>query len=302
MKKRLSLLAALVPLMLYSASTSASSNGFAFGVIAHAMTPSADESALVDAIRESDPENLAFVVVNGIKHASEPCSDLLYAKRKTLLQGAKHGLIVSSAGSDWVSCKDKNGRSTAVGKLNRLRELFFGDEFSFGDTKLPLIRQSITPKFRSFVENARWDIGDIAFAAINVPAENNHYVFAAGRNGEFEDRLVANRDWIRRIFVHATRRRLEGIVIFSDANMLALHPGRQRNGFAEIRKEVISRAAKFPGKVLLIHGQPVKPDGSDTITWNRNLGQVGVARGWLKVKIIPSDPALFSLAKEQREK
>ncbi len=272
---------------------------FSFGVISHPFTSAADDAVLRDVIEETDADNLAFVVANGVKAADEPCTDKLYARRKSLLHGAKNGLVVSLAASDWVECKNENGKSTAIGKLNHLRDLFFGDEFSIGATKIPVVRQSSTAKFRSFSENARWEIGDIMFATINLPGNNNHYVTDAGRNGEFEDRLVANRDWLHRIFTQATLKKLNGIVLFCDGNPL-FHSasGHKRDGYAEIRRQIISLTAKFPRKVLLIYSQTTKHLPSNGINWQDNLGQLNAGSGWVKLTVSLSHPVLFSVTGE----
>jgi len=98
-----------------------------------------------------------------------------------------------------------------------LRDLFFSDEFSFGASKLPVIRQSVAVKFRSYGENARWEFGNILFATINLPADNNHYLPDAGRNSEFEDRAIANRDWLQRVFTFAARKKWKGLYCFAMA-------------------------------------------------------------------------------------
>lgn len=282
---------------------SAQPKEFSFGVIAHAFKAEPDESALRDAISETDEDNLAFVVANGIKASSEPCSDKVYNRRKALLDDAKNGLILSLAASDWADCKRENGRSAAMERLNRLRDLFFTDEFSFGASKIPVIRQSATPKFRSYGENARWLFNGIMFATINLPADNNHYLPAAGRNSEFEDRLIANRDWLQRIFIFATRKKLDGIVLFCDGNpfltaetgSLAKSSGK-RDGFTETRQQITALASRFPGKVLIIHGQ-AEPKASDSaeITWRGNLGSLESISGWIKLTVDPSLSTLFAV-------
>jgi hypothetical protein len=268
---------------------------FSFGVISHPMKRSGTESALRDAIEESDADNLAFVVANGIKSSQEPCTDRIYSRRKALLDSAKNGLILSLAGSDWAECKNENGRSTAIGKLGRLRELFFVDEFSIGASKIPVTRQSTMTKFRSFAENARWELGNVMFATVNLPADNNHYVSDAGRNSEFEDRLVANRDWLNRVFTFAARGRSEGIIIFSDGNPLSepRAAARARDGYVETRKQISALASKFPGKVLIVYSQSDKPSRTSVINWRGNLGELDAGSGWIKLTASPSQPELF---------
>lgn len=270
---------------------------FSFGVIQHPIETANVDSILSDHIEETDGDNLAFVVANGIKAAGEPCTDDLYQRRKSLLENSKNGLIVSLAASDWAECKNEHGKSTANAKLSRLRDLFFVDEFSLGATRMPVTRQSTAAKFRTFVENARWEIGNVMFATINLPANNNHYVYDAGRNSEFEDRLVANRNWLNRVFTFASRDKAVALVLFSDASPLSqrLASTERRDGFTEIRKQLIALATGFHGKVLLIHRQSGKPMGASGITWNGNLGYIGLGTGWSKITVDDGSPALFTV-------
>lgn len=270
---------------------------FSFGVVSPPLRGASD-NALQKAIKESDTNNLAFVIANGIKTFDEACSDSVYNNRKAQLQGAKNGLVVSLAASDWTECKNESGKSTAVGKLTHLRELFFIDEFSLGATKIPVIRQSTTPKFRNFPENARWEIDRIMFATIHLPSTNNHFVFDAGRNSEFEDRSVANRDWLYRVFTTATRKKMGGIVLFSDGNPLSRATGKnsKRDGFVEVRRHLFALIKKFPGKVLLIHGRTDQAPKPPAIAWRGNLGEVETTAGWLKFNVDASNAALFTVA------
>lgn len=284
----------------HATSMAAENATFSFGVIAHPIRAAGDDTPLQDAIKETDEENLAFVVLNGMKASREACTDKVYLQRKAILERAKHGLIVSLAANDWALCRNENGRSAALGKLNRMRELFFPDELSLGGSKIPVIRQSMTVKHRSFVENARWEIGDILFATVNIPSNNNHYISDAGRNSEFEDRLVANNDWLYRIFTSAAHKKLRAIVLFSDANPLAPPRGRQgrRDGYQEIRKKVSALATKFPGKVLLVHGESSKPTASPAIRWQGNVGIIDAGSGWLKIEVSRAVQPLFRVAEK----
>jgi hypothetical protein len=283
----------------------AATKKFAFGVIAHPLTAVGAESAIRTAIEQTDADNLAFVVANGIKAADEPCTDTAYNRRKALLGSAKNGLIVSLAESDWAPCKDENGKSAAIGRLSRLRDMFFPDRLSFGATRIPLVHQSANPKFRTYVENARWEIGDILFATIDLPANNNHYLFEAGRNSEFEDRLVANRNWLHQIFTYAKYKKLQGVVLFSDGNPFS-PPAKarsRRDGFAETRHQLASSAAGFPGKVLVIHGPEASATGEAArIRWNGKLGELAIGPGWTRINATPGTDSVFGVANAASEK
>lgn len=294
MKSRILRLVALCA-ALSCAGTAAGAGEFSFGVIAHPAKPEPDDARLRNAIAESDTANLAFVVVNGIKATDEECTDAVYNRKKSLLQSSKNGVVISLAASDWTECKYANGRSAAIGKLTRLRELFFIDEFSLGATRIPVTRQSLVVKFGSFAENARWEIGDIMFAAVNIPANNNHYVSDAGRNSEFEDRLIANRDWLHRVFSYAIRDRHKGIVLFCDANPLARPARRGRDGYAETRRQLTSLAAKFPGRVLIVHGQG-SVRTTPAIKWRGNLGEIAAGARWTKITANIANQTVFAVA------
>jgi len=295
-------MAALTMTALLNPMVSMAQSSFQFGVVGHSFASNADDAVLRRALADSDNENLAFLIVNGIKASGEPCSDSLYEERRDLLQTSQHGVVVAVAASDWVSCRNQSG-NVAIERLNRLRELLFTDEFSLGATRIPLLRQSLMPQFRAYAENARWEFGDILFATINIPVTNNHFVQEGGRNGEFEDRLIANKDWLQRLFKLAAQRRLPGIVLFCDANPLA-QPGQrpfllrgQRDGFAEMRLRINQLAAGYHGKVLLVHGESLKSESSaNGIVWHHNLGSLGVASGWVRLKVDNHSTALFALA------
>lgn len=282
---------------------SARQGEFTFGVISHASATGEGDTPLLRAIQDTDNENHAFVVANGLKDRTEPCNDTLYLRRVDLLNSAKNGLVVSLAASDWAECPNNVGKTSAAGRLNRLRELLFMDDFSLGSTRIPVVRQSSTAKFRTYPENARWEIEDVMFATVNIPANNNHFVQDAGRNSEFEDRLIANRDWLRRIFMHAAKKKSIGIVLFSDANPLAIPPKGRRDGYAEIRRQLLALAKQYDGKVLLVHGEANGKPGAD-ILWEGNIGALDAGSGLVRLAVNPAAAAtgIFSVLPEPPQK
>jgi hypothetical protein len=290
------------------ASASASTRSFAFSVIGHPLQHGRDEAALKRAIADAAQTNPAFVVATGIKSVTEPCSDKLYAQRRELLNDSPAPMIVSLAGSDWSACLNSAGRSNAIERLNRLREVLYADSESLGARHLQLTRLSATAKFRSYAENSHWEYGKVLFATINLPANNNHYRPEAGRNSEFEDRLVANRAWLHRLFTLAERQKMHGLVLFSDGDAgataeegFSLLPSFQtkQDGFAEVRKQLRGMAEKYKGTVLLIDAQPLPPGqgthGEPAIQWRGNVGHVTMTSDWAEVHVTPGAAALFSI-------
>ena len=276
-----------------------------FAIIGHSFNGGGEER-LKKAIDETDGKSTAFVVVTGIKGNGEPCSDKLYQQRHALIDDGKRPMIVLPAGSDWTECRNSAGRSNAIERLNRVRELFYGDPSSLGARKLSVTRLSMSPRFRSYAENAHWSVDKVLYATLNLPANNNHYLLEAGRNSEYEDRLVANRFWLNRLFAIAKRDKLEAVVLFSEGDLKALsHPTGLRallrravpenDGFAETRRQVLALAQKFPGKVLLVdtagQAKGVKP----AIEWRGNLGHLSTGTRPLEVAVNPAAKTLFRL-------
>jgi len=243
----------------------------------------------------------AFIIAAGIKATSEPCSDRLYEERRDLMNSAERPLLLLPAGSDWTECRNSNGKSNATERLNRIRELFFADQESLGARKLPVNRQSAIAKFRDYAENAYWEHDNILFVTLNVPARNNHYLSEAGRNSEYEDRMVANRAWLHRAFLTAKRKQLPGVVLVMDGDIGAhIEQGffarlaQKRDGFTEMRRLVRAQADKYPGQLLLVDNR--KQDKSATaIEWNKNVGHLSLGAEWAALHVVPGSASLFTL-------
>lgn len=292
--------------------------GFEFAVLGHSFKDGPDDAPLKKAIAETSAFNAAFVVATGIKAASESCSDKLYSQRKDLLDASGPPLIVSLSASDWAYCRNSRGRVNAIERLNRLRDVYFADDQSLGQRKLTLSRLSSTAKFRSYAENAHWEYGGVLFATVNLPANNNHFLPEAGRNSEFEDRLVANRSWLQRLFAMAQRKKLDGIVLFSDGevgvldeddNSLLPSFSSKQDGFAGPRKQIRTLAKKFSGKVLLVdthsdneaegkesrNRKAAAKVGVPKISWKGNLGHVSIDNDWSAIAVRPGKTPLFEV-------
>jgi len=270
------------------------------------------EDALKDVLDATKDDDLAFLVVTGIKGATEACGDRLYQKRRGLFDKARRPVILSLTGNDWTGCRNSAGRTNAIERLNRLRELFYGEPESLGKEKLPLTRLSSSPRFRSYAENAHWQVGNVMYATINLPAANNHYLPAAGRNSEYEDRTVANRFWLNRLFAIARQDKVDALVLFAEGNMQPLlQPANglrallQRtptghDGFAETRRQVQQGAAKFKGRVLVVDSAGLPRDARPAIAWRGNLGHLSVGAHAVEVRVAGKGENVFSLGEALR--
>lgn len=258
-------------------------------VLMHATAGGDSEAALRVALDSAQSHNPAFIVVNGLRDPSEPCSDRLFRRRKSVLEAAELPVFLSMSGSDWINCRDRRGRPAESVWLGLLREQVYGDISWNGSKQLRLRRQSALPAYRSYAENTRWSLQQILFATLHVPAQNNHYVAAAGRNSEFEDRLTANRDWLKRLAQHAALERHKAIVLFCDGRLWpAVRPAAGvRDGFREMRSALLAFADKVRMPVLLVQGPgPAgQSGGSIAIEGNGKLTHLSLPRGVTDLEI-----------------
>jgi hypothetical protein len=214
---------------------------------------------------------------------------------------------------DWADCGLAHaGAYDPVERLDFVRQLFFTDASSLGQSPLTLSRESDLARFRTFREIVRWQAQGIAFIGLNVPSPNNHYLTAGGRNGEFEDRAVATSFWLEHAAESARRSEMRALVIVLQADpdfsryerrerFAWLHFSRSnqpRDGFLELKRSLVKAAESFRGPVIVIHGtdapepngfhidQPLRNDKGLIVT---NLTRVALAfrkpqSQWLEVQ------------------
>jgi hypothetical protein len=277
---------------------------FTFALLGHNFPKVEGDAEFRRMLAEASRAEPAFLIANGIKSASEPCTDSLYQDRRDLMNSAERPLVLLPAGSDWTECRNSNGKSNAIERLNRIRELFFPEPEALGKGKLALNRQSSIAKFRDYAENTYWEYENVLFVTLNVPAKNNHYLTEAGRNSEYEDRMVANRGWLHRVFLHAKRKNIAGMVLVMDGDIGAhveqgffARLAQKRDGFTEIRRIVRSQADKYPGQLLLVDNRK-EGKAAPLIEWNKNVGHLAIGAEWLALRVIPGSASLFTVGSE----
>ena len=277
-------------------------DAFHFSVLMHVLQDSNDENILRNALETAQAGNPAFIVVNGMRSTREPCTDRLYRQRTALLESSVAPVILSLAGDDWITCRDKQNRPAPTAWLNLLRDQVYGDISWSGGKHIPLRRQSAITAFGNYSENTRWTTENLLFATLNVPANNNHYVASAGANSEFEDRQIANRDWLRRLATQALRERRTAIVLFCDGNPLP-DPGRKtepRDGYVELRQQLKNLAEKSGARVLVVQGATSSAQkASDNITWSGKLGYINLRSGVTTITVDTSPELSFAITAEE---
>ena len=255
---------------------------FRFSVLMRVAEESTEDHAWHTAIDEAQTNEAAFIVVNGLKRSGERCNEALYQQRIDLLAQASAPVILSMAATDWAYCRDRQNRPAGSVWLNLLREKFAGDIRTHSNAALNLKHQGAMPAYRSYAENTRWVYDRILFATLHVAADNNQYIEAAGRNSEFEDRQVANREWMKRLAEVALREHRSAIVIFCDGHPLPAPSLRvkERDGYKDIRKQLRKLAERSGLWILVVQGSSRDtPKTTPDIIWADRLGYVSLPTG-----------------------
>jgi hypothetical protein len=291
---------------------------FTFAVVASA-TADGDRAAPT-LLRATDDSPARFVVHFEMAAPSPAsCANAALDRRHDLLDASSKPIVPVIAASEWADCGKAS--NDALERLGRVGDTLFSGEESLGQSRMPWFRQSAVPRFHRYRENLRWQAGRVMFATINLPNNNNNFHIGAGRNGEFEERVVANRAWLERTFRIASERRLAGVVLFIDAaprfSMPLRAPDthvRERDGYYEWKVALRDFAAAFKGKVLLVQSRvvaplsrsaefdhPLRDVAGHTI---ENLTRVAAPEAstdlrWLRIDVDPKEPQLFRVSIER---
>lgn len=277
-------------------------------------TPYGEQQAKVsfpNLIEELNAAPLAFVVHDGdIKAGAAPCTDESFLKVLAEFQTIRHPLVYTFGDNEWTDCEHCQTNAFApMERLQKLRDLFTAGERSLGGRPMPLLRQSQDPRFAAFRENVRWTTGEVVFAMVNVPGDDNNV-----DEPEFAWRNAANIAWIRDAFAVATLNRARAIMLImqADPHFDLAATNVLRRGFNEMLGVIEDETMAFAKPVVLVHGdshyfridQPLKSSVShrriENFTRVETFGNPDVH--WVRVTIDPDDPNIFRFERQMVRK
>ena len=206
--------------------------------------------ALLEEIAEAHPE---FIVhVGDFKKSNDRCSDEIFLDRQRLFNDSKVPLIYVPGDNEWTDCKRLiAGNFDEQERLGKLRQIFFAEARSLGQTTIALERQS-----DRWPEHLRWRLGPLLLVTLNVAGPNNNFGMRQSASEEFLQRNPAVIDWLKQGFAAARREQSAAIVIAMQGNPGLKHfaAGLGHSGYRELLETLRSETLEFPGQVLLIHG------------------------------------------------
>lgn len=317
-----------------AAAASAGEASFDFAVIGNLPSSAAQEPYARRVLTAIDQERgMAFIVHNGnLKGPRESCRDDLLLERKALLNTATLPLIYLPGENDWIACKmPQAGGFDALERLDFIRDNFFDSSSSLGSAAYQLTRESEISRFSPYRENVRWEVGRVLFVGLDVPAGNNHFSDAGGRNGEFEERTIANAFWLRHSLEYARRRKMKALVIIVQGNpdfAREAHRGsfswlhfthrKPRDGYLEFKQDLAKLADSFAGPVLLIHDgagrsppgfhidRPLRNEKTGSREGGKSASGANLTRveifparrpdRWLQIRVSPTHMPVFSVS------
>lgn len=201
------------------------------------------------------------------------CTDTNRAMQYHGLQHFEVPLIYLPAAGDWLDCRrTARGGYDPVERLDALRSMLYASNRSLGQPPMLLARQSEVAGYRPYRENMRWTYEDVVFITLHVTGENNNFVNGGGRNGEYEDRTVANRFWLDRAAAYVRLRAARALVVLiaADASLDEKrgarwnwwHPqrSRQRDGYAAFRRDLLAGIEGLGVPALLIYRDDASRD------------------------------------------
>lgn len=281
---------------------------FTFAIVGDAPYNALEEFLFTQELKEIDREDLAFVVhVGDIKSGGSPCSDALFAKRLQQFQSVRHPFIYVPGDNEWTDC----WRSGAdpLERLAKLRELFYPDDNSLGESKLNLERQSADPRFAEYRENVRWRFGPALFIGLNIPGSNNNFGRTPRMDAEYARRSAADAAWLAQGFELAKRNGDAAVFIVTQADpyfeRASRHPASASDGYAQFRQALLAHTLAFGKPVILIHGDthrfrvdhplvdPATHRPVGNFTRIESFGSPFV--DWIRVSVDPANPRLLAI-------
>ena len=236
---------------------------FQFGLIGDQQYNAFEEKQFPHLLAAMDREPLAFVVhVGDFKAGSNaPCTDALFEQRFRELNQSAHPLIFTPGDNDWVDCRrPTNGVMNPLERLGKLREIFFREPMSLGQSRIRLTSQAETfagdPILSRYRENTMWVQAGVVFATLNIQGSNDNVGFDLINDAEQLERTRANLAWLKTAMDRARAADIIGLAIFLQAN-----PGFEekpanvaKSGYVTFLREFEQAAVAFGKPVLFAHG------------------------------------------------
>ena len=247
-------------------------------------------------------QGMRFMVhVGDIKNGRDRCDDALYADRHALFNASRIPFVYVPGDNEWTDChRLSNGSYNPVERLAYLRQHFFSEPQSLGQTRIAYTRQSA-----EFPEHARFRVGPVLFVMINLPGSDNNRGSLSQPSEEYRLRNPAVLSWLRENFALARQEAIPAIALIFQANpgFRLLRKGLFHPGYADFLIALQQEVKQFPGEVLAIHGDththradhPLNDSKGKVLGNFTRLESYGAPYpGWIEVAVDAEKKGIFS--------
>ena len=258
--------------------------------------------ALVDAINADS--KVRFVLHAGdIKNGSSTCDDARFADLAALYDTFADPFVLTPGDNEWTDChRPAAGSYVPTERLDAVRQIFYPTPGrTTGGRHLHVTTQADDPAFGDYVENVRFNRGDVVIATVHVVGSENGLAPWSGlptgdrpaeREAEVAARTEAALAWIDEAFAAAEADDAAGVLLLMQAEPV------ESPGFSAVRRRVVERSRAFGRPVLLVHGDEhayeVEPAYAGVTNLTRLETFGATATSWLRVEVDRRRPGVFS--------
>ncbi|WP_017296909.1 hypothetical protein [Nodosilinea nodulosa] len=299
---------------------------FAFGLWGDMPYAKADDGPkMATLVQDMNAANLEFSIFDGdIKDGSSLCTDEVYTQGISLFNAFAAPVVYVPGDNEWTDChRTNNGGYDNLERLNHLRQVMFAQPESFGQTTMPLEHQGALGE--AYVENTRWQYGDVVFVGLNIPGSNNNRVHddeectkksdrtpaqCAADNAEYTERDAKNIEWMQQSFAVAKEKQAKGLMVVFQGDPGFDWPETEDtderalpafDGYTAFLEALMAETRNFSGQVVLVHGdthffkldKPLvhQPELLENFTRLETFGSPNIH--WVKVTVDPSRRDVF---------
>jgi len=202
-------------------------------------------------------DNFEFILhVGDIKGQREPCTDEVFIRIRDLFQKQAVPVVYTFGDNEWTDCGSSitaQPHLDPLGRLSKLRELFFLDEKVLRLSTLKVHHQSENPKFKQHIENFRFEKDGVLFIVLHIPGSNNNRKMDDPRAmRDYEERNTASIAFLEEGFEFAIENDSRAVALIMHAN--PDFENGKKEGYIDFLDSFRSILNRFNRPVLAIHG------------------------------------------------
>ncbi len=240
---------------------------FSFAVWGDTPYSPSEAAAVPRMVDQINRPNVDFTVMVGDIIGGDRCDNKVYTAARDTFDSFEAPLVYTPGDNEWTDCHPF--AQDPIERLSYVRRTMFSTARSFGARILALSQQR-----PDYPENARWRVGPVVFATLNVSGSNNNHIAdtsldepatprtTADREAaerEFQARDAADRDWLAQAFKEAKATRAAAVVIVMQADPDFEVPAANRaglfaDGYDRLLTALAAEATAFAKPVLIVHG------------------------------------------------